>query len=166
MKTPKDFDYDLWIAEDGQYMVRVKATHEVCAVNQEVFRKLRSEEMKLRRAMQAQKIQINRNGLITAGAKEVSLDYVSISDSSVSAAWLIDPFDFEQELFLRENIRELRTQLTDRQREVFEKCLIGGMSLRKYAQEKGISHTAVNLTYAAIRKKLEKILGDTFPPAN
>lgn len=32
MKTPKEFDYDLWIAEDGRYMVRVKATREECAV--------------------------------------------------------------------------------------------------------------------------------------
>lgn len=51
MKTPKEFDYDLWIAEDGRYMVRVKATREECAVSQAVFRKLRAEEKKLRREM-------------------------------------------------------------------------------------------------------------------
>lgn len=55
MKTPKEFDYDLWIAEDGRYMVRVKATREECAVSQAVFRKLRAEEKKLRREMDMHK---------------------------------------------------------------------------------------------------------------
>ena len=45
MKTPKEFDYDLWIdRNDGQCYVRVKNTGEVSAVNADTFRFLRREE--------------------------------------------------------------------------------------------------------------------------
>lgn len=167
VKTPKEFDYDLWIAEDGQYMVRVKATHEVCAVNQEVFRKLRAEEKKLRREMAGVPTRnVDEKGR-TIKATMLSTDFVNVRGSEdMDPTWLIDPHDFEKELLLQESICELREQLTERQLEVFEVCVLGGMSLRDFAQRKGISHTAVNFTYAAIRKKFEKIFGDTFPNAN
>lgn len=50
-KTPKDFDYDLWTTERGEYMVRVKATGEICEVSCETMRFLRTEEKQMRRAM-------------------------------------------------------------------------------------------------------------------
>lgn len=128
MKTPKEFDYDLWIAEDGRYMVRVKATREECAVSQAVFRKLRAEEKKLRREMDMHKSPRPCIEDSPAKVRLVSLDYVSASDDDLTAAWLIDPSDFEQDLLLRESIHELRAQLTERQLEVFERCMLGGMS--------------------------------------
>ena len=41
-KTPIEFDYDLWISEDGKCMVRVKATGETTEVDREVMKALRS----------------------------------------------------------------------------------------------------------------------------
>lgn len=49
-KTPIEFDYDLWISEDGKCMVRVKATGETTEVDREVMKALRNEEKKLRRS--------------------------------------------------------------------------------------------------------------------
>lgn len=166
MKTPKEFDYDLWIAEDGQYMVRVKATREMCAVSQEVFRKLRSEEKKLRREMETHETPAASGAGQPLQMKSVSLDYVSADEDDLTPAWLIDPADFEQDLFLRESIRELKSQLTERQLEVFEKCLIGEISLRDFADSKGIHFTSVDETVRAIRKKAKNFLGGTPTNAN
>ncbi len=49
MKTPKDFEYDLWISDDGACMVRIKSTGEVIEVEREVMRVPRLEEKRLRR---------------------------------------------------------------------------------------------------------------------
>ncbi len=40
MKTPKDFDYDIWKDDDGHYFIRVKRTGEVARVSEEVVREL------------------------------------------------------------------------------------------------------------------------------
>ena len=73
MKTPIEFDYDLWTTEDGKCMVRVKQTGEVCEVSRETMKILRNEEKKLRRSM---------SGVPVIGCEEekttlLSLDYVS-----------------------------------------------------------------------------------------
>lgn len=160
MKTPKDFDYDLWITEDGQYMVRIKATREECAVSQEVFRKLRSEEKKLRREMDGVPTRnVDEDGR-TIKAAMLSTDFVNVQGSEdMDPSWLIDPHDFEQDLILQESLRELRKQLTKRQLEVFEKCLVGEMSLRDFADSKGIHFTSVDETVRAIRRKAKIFWG-------
>ena len=53
MKTPIEFDYDLWTTKDGKCMVRVKSTGETCEVSRETFRVLRAEEKRLRRSYTA-----------------------------------------------------------------------------------------------------------------
>ena len=40
MKTPKDFDYDIWKDDDGHYYIRVKRTGETTRVSEEVVREL------------------------------------------------------------------------------------------------------------------------------
>ena len=159
MKSPKEFDYDLWIAEDGQYMVRVKATREECAVSQAVFRKLRAEEKKLRREMAgAPTWNVGVDGR-TIRAAIMSTDFVNVPDDAGSdPSWLIDPHDFEQDLLLRESIRELREQLTERQLEAFERCILGEMSTYALAKEKQVDHKAIWKSLDLIRKKFQKIL--------
>ena len=50
MKTPNEFDYDLWTAQDEQgkthYLVRVKQTGEITEVTHDVMKFLRSTEKK------------------------------------------------------------------------------------------------------------------------
>ena len=40
MKTPKDFDYDIWKDDDGHYYICVKRTGETTRVSEEVVREL------------------------------------------------------------------------------------------------------------------------------
>ncbi len=40
MKTPKDFDYDIWKDDSGHYYIRVKRTGETTRVSEEVVREL------------------------------------------------------------------------------------------------------------------------------
>ena len=40
MKTPKDFDYDIWKDDNGHYYIRVKRTGETTRVSEEVVREL------------------------------------------------------------------------------------------------------------------------------
>lgn len=95
MKTPIEFDYDLWTTEEGKCMVRVKLTGEVCEVSRETMRVLRNEEKKLRRS---------KTGVPIAGCKDedetatlLSLDFVSVQDAEeMSPAWLEDPNDLEE----------------------------------------------------------------------
>ena len=79
MKTPIEFDYDLWTTEEGKCMVRVKLTGEVCEVSRETMRVLRNEEKKLRRS---------KTGVPIAGCEDedetatlLSLDFVSVQDA-------------------------------------------------------------------------------------
>ncbi len=62
MKTPKEFDYDLWTTEDGKYMVRVKSTGEVTEVERDVMRVLRAEEKKMRRSFVSADTEENEEG--------------------------------------------------------------------------------------------------------
>ena len=50
MKTPIEFDYDLWTTEEGKCMVRIKRTGEVSEVDRQVMKVMRLEEKKMRRA--------------------------------------------------------------------------------------------------------------------
>lgn len=158
MKTPKEFDYDLWITEDGQYMVRVKATREVCAVKQAVFRALRAEEKRLRRQMSGvPTLQVDDEGN-TIRAAMFSTDYVNTEGGEeMDPWWLADPDDFVERLQLKEAVQELRAQLTPKQLEVFRECMLGGMSLSEFAQKRGITPHAVWKIQKLIQKKFQKL---------
>ncbi len=49
IKTPKEFDYDLFKDEKDNFMIRIKNTGEVTQVSIEVFRSLRNEAMRIYR---------------------------------------------------------------------------------------------------------------------
>lgn len=160
MKTPKEFAYDLWVAEDGQYMVRIKATKEVCAVDQAVFRALRAEEKHLRREMEGvPTMQVDEDGE-TIRAAMLSTDFVHVEDGEdLDPWWLADPDDFIERLQLKEAVQELCAQLTERQLEIFKECMIRGLSLTEFALNEGISPHTVWKIQKAIQKKFEKIWG-------
>ena len=117
MKTPIEFDYDLWTTEDGKCMVRVKQTGEVCEVSRETMKILRNEEKKLRRSM---------SGVPVIGCEEeettlLSLDYVSYEGGEdMSPAWLADPLDFENDALFHIRLKEFKAVLTPLELSVFE----------------------------------------------
>ena len=126
MKTPIEFDYDLWTTEEGKCMVRVKLTGEVCEVSRETMRVLRNEEKKLRRS---------KTGVPIAGCKDedktatlLSLDFVSMQEAEeMSPAWLEDPNDLEETVLTSVMEQEFRLLLSERQLEVYLYCLLGGI---------------------------------------
>jgi len=151
MKTPIEFDYDLW-TEDGRYMVRVKRTGEVCEVDQDTMRMLRAEEKRLRRSMR---------GAPVTGSDEtrtvLSLDYVSENESEgMISAWLEDPRDFTCDFEYEAVVNEFRNLLTPNQEEVFSACILNEMTCKEYAQKKGIRSQSVQETIRYIKKKAEK----------
>jgi DNA-directed RNA polymerase specialized sigma24 family protein len=153
MKTPKEFEYDLWKTEDGHYMVRVKRTGEECEVDLDTMRLLRAEEQALRRSLQCPKNTANG----ASGTATYSLDHVPLlpNEAAVSG-WSTDPSDMESETMARLLTAAFRKLLTPRQLDVFEKCMLGGLSLREYSRQNGLTVNAVHETQSLIRKKFEK----------
>lgn len=147
-KTPVEFDYDLWTTEDGKCMVRVKITGEVTEVDREVMKILRLEEKQMRRGFTSSDPDDAKPQTI------LSLDVVNEKDVE-GPAWLIDPHDYIQESATKRWIAAFRKTLTANQREVFDKIILGGMSVRKFAKLKGCNHKSVLETKNAVRKKIK-----------
>lgn len=152
MKTPIEFDYDLW-REEEKYMVRVKRTGEVCEVDADTMRMLRAEEKRLRRSMQ---------GAPVAGSGEretvLSLDYASADESGeMTPAWLEDPANVENITVDKLLFSELLESLTEKQRELFTSCIQNGISLREFARSKRIDFKSARERMERIQKKYIKI---------
>lgn len=157
MKTPVEFDYDLWTGEDGRRMVRVKHTGEECEVDVDTFRLLRAEEKRLRRSMQG--VPVPGGGKEETSAM-LSLDIVSVEDGgeNLTPGWLEAPDNTENTVMLRLTLRELRGVLTPVQLDIYKMCLLGGVSYKDYANRKGVSYQSVQQAVILIRKKAAKIL--------
>lgn len=147
-KTPIEFDYDLWTTEDGKCMVRVRRTGEVTEVDRKVMRVLRLEEKQMRRAFTS-------NDPDDAMPQTIlSLNVVSADDVD-EPAWLIDTHDCIQDFVTKQWIKDFRKALTKNQRQVFNKVILGGMSVRKYAKQKHCNHKSVLETKNAVCKKIK-----------
>lgn len=150
MKTPVEFDYDLWTTEDGKCMVRVKGTGEVTEVDRDVMRLLRAEEKKLRRSMTGVPI----SGCEDETATLLTLDYVSYQGGEdMSPAWLEDPHDFTGEIMSQMLTEDFLKGLTPRERDVYDFCIRDGGSQQEYAAKTGLSVSRVCKIVGAIRKK-------------
>ena len=156
MKTPVEFDYDLWTSEQGRHMVRVKRTGKAREVDADTFRFLRVEEKRLRRSMHG--IPVSGDGKEKTAAV-LSLDIVSVEDSGedMTPAWLKAPDNTEDTAMLRSALHELRAVLTPVQLDVYETCLLGGVSYQDYAARKGVSRQSVQQAVSLIRKKAVRI---------
>ena len=150
-KTPVEFDYDLWTTEDGQGMVRVKATGETTEVDREVMKALRNEEKKLRRSYDTGGASDSEDGEETQPSSVLSLDAVP-EDEVNAPTWLADPHDFTNEVVTKIQESEFLEQLTASEREVFLFCIQYGGSQPEYAASSGLSISRVCKLVAAIRK--------------
>lgn len=154
MKTPANFEYDLWVSEDGKCMVRIKRTGETCEVSRETMRLLRCEEKRLRRS---------QTGVPVSGCREdekkalLSLDYVSVEDAEeMSPAWLEDHTSIENDVEVQILEREFRASLTLVQREIYVSCILNGLSYKEFAARKGVTYQSVQQAILLIRKKAKK----------
>lgn len=150
-KTPREFDYDLWTSESGAYMVRVKATGEVCEVDAETMRFLRSEEKRLRRFLK-----LNSQAQVSSEVV-VSLDYFRQEVGDIHFPVCSESRDDLERIALVNIIVErfLRV-LTPNQLNVYKNCILGGKSYAEYAEERGFSYQYIQKCVTAIRKKAKK----------
>lgn len=152
MKKLIDFDYDLWISEEGKYMVRVRRTGKECEVDKGIFRLLRAEEKRLRR----ERVTGEKDGIPNETIKRpLSLDI--IDTDSEGSFWHIDPRNPIEESILDQTVEQFRSRLTTRQLDVFEKCLLGGMALTEYARLEKLNYRAVWEVREAIRRKFVQL---------
>jgi len=155
MKKLIDFEYDLWTTEEGKCMVRVRFTGEECEVDRETFRLFRAEEKRLRRKRMpgASKDKMH---LETESKRPLSLQTICSAENEDGEFWLADTRNFVDEIIISQLLKAFWKQLTSNQQEVFEKCLLGGQSLRAYAREKGCAYSTVKGIQDEIRKKFKK----------
>lgn len=152
MKTPIEFDYDLWTTEDGKCMVRVKSTGEVTEVDRDVMRLLRAEEKKLRRSMTGVPI----SGCEDETATLLTLDYVSYqSGEDMAPAWAEDVKNYTDETITNIMLEDFKHSLSDLELSVFECCMMNGMTVREYALRHKISKSYASKIKNAIREKIK-----------
>ena len=132
-KTPIEFDYDLWISEDGKCMVRVKDTGETTEVDREVMKALRNEEKKLRRSYDTGGASDSEDSEETQPSTVLSLDAVPEDDVKASA-WLESPEKMEEDIITGLLEQEFIRSLTKPQLDVYMNCMRGNMSMLSYAQ--------------------------------
>lgn len=151
MKTLKEFDYDLWAAEEGgkkRYYARVKATGEETEISQELMRFLFREEKRMRRSMEKERcfgrllsldcIQETENGLEEYGNCEMTSEAIAIANI------------MEQE-FMK--------LLTELQKEIYLRCMRADSSITAFAESRGLDSSTVYEARDAIRKKFKKFFG-------
>ena len=148
MKTPKDYDYDLWTTvENGEkkYWVRVKITGDVSEVSQEIMKFLRSEEKSVRRMKEPSQDQEG----------DLSLD--TTYDDEYRESWMMDATDVADEVMARLLSEELMQNLPNRQRDIYLSCMVEGMSIREYCRQHHLSYGAAISAVETVRKKFKKI---------
>ena len=144
MKTPKEFDYDLWTAGEGtqkKYFTRVKRTGEVCEVSHELMKFLRSEEKRQIR-------ELEQSGNL--------LCLETVPDEDFGESWMTDPRDFTNDVTTKMTEDAFLQLLTPNQRDVYLYCIAGDMNVREYARAYGLHHKSVSETILAIREKYKK----------
>ena len=161
MKTPKEFDYDLWKDDTERCFIRVKRTGEVCEVNNDTFRVLRNEAMAIYRSQKGIPVYGKSNGksIVVTYTTNLSL-CANECDEDTGSDWIVDKANLENEILTKLLIEETYKLLTDKQLDVLKKCLIGGMSNVEYAKENNICESAVRKTINLIRKKAKKFFDD------
>ena len=130
----------------------MRATGEVTEISHEVMCFLRSEEKRLYREI----AQLQKYG------STLSLD---IPNDEEKESWFEDHGFGVSEMETELNKEDFRKLLTDRQREIFDYCLMDGNSVRKYAREKGLDHKTVLEAVEAIKEKAKKFFNYTPPKA-
>ena len=157
MKTPIEFDYDLWTTEEGKCMVRVKLTGEVCEVSRETMRVLRNEEKKLRRSYGSGSTSEDEDGEKSSDSV-LSLDAMP-DDDVKSSAWLADPKNYAEEIITDILLEDFKLTLSPLHLSVFENCLMNGMTVREYAAKFEISKSYASKIEKTVREKIKIFFG-------
>lgn len=154
MRTPRDFDYDIWKDDNGYYYVRVKRTGETTRVSAEVVRELWRELYRMEK---------HRRDTTIAETDGSHHSRIYSLDSGMDASedlrtiqnepWLIsrnDPFADVETRLIEQDFMNL---LTDKQRAVYRLHFKLGMTAAECAAHNHTSVRNVEKLISALRKK-------------
>lgn len=155
MKTPREFDYDIWKDENGDYYVRIKRTGETARVSKEVVRELWMELYRMRKHRENNTI-TDENG--NTHNRLLSLNSSGTvrgenRDSAEKDPWTVDKTDPFASVEFRLLEDEFLKCLTERQLEVYILRFKEQRTIPECARLNGMSVNAINRQIAAIRKK-------------
>ncbi len=143
MKTPKDFDYNLFKNEAGKCFIRIKETGEVTEVNMDTFRLLRNEAMAMYREQKGVPVYGKQSG------KSIVLTYTTLlsldmGDDEKEPAWLACDHNIDELIYTQEAVKSFKQLLTKGQLRIFEHCMLNGMSASEYARSNNVSKPFVS----------------------
>ncbi len=148
MRTPKNFEYDLWTTNENGIVrnwVRVKFTGEISEVSIEVMRLLRREEKALKRQMEK------------AGSEDettkVALSLELLIEDEMRDTWSSDTTDMVEEIITNELEREFIKTLTDFEKVTYFACIRNGMKVKDFSQKHNVSKQYISKVIKKIREK-------------
>lgn len=150
MKTPRDFDYDIWKNENGLYYVRVKRTGEVTQVSEEIVRELWLELYRM------SQYRLNTTFIDADGCKQsriVSLDEARDSDTDDSDSCFVEsenPYEPTETEMMESTFLRI---LTKKQRRVYHLRFEMQLSISECAKRLGVSSRNVDKLIRVIKDK-------------
>lgn len=155
MKTPKEFDYDLFKDQEGKCFIRIKRTGDVTEVSDETFRLLRNEAMAMYREQKGIPVYGKKDG------KSIVITYttllsIELGDAEKTPAWLAYDPNIEELVYTQTAEEAFKQELTARQRDIFENCMLKGVSAAEYARNNKVSKPLVSKYVKQIQKIAKK----------
>lgn len=140
MKTPRDFDYDIWKDDSGYYYIRVKRTGETARVSKDVVRELWRDMYRMekyrRDTTMAEKDGSRRARILSLDDnRAVNRRLYPVSNES----WLISRENAYEEVELELLEQDFLKTLTEKQRQVYQFVIKEGRSISECAKLCGIS---------------------------
>ena len=154
MKTPKDFDYDIWKDDDGHYFIRVKRTGEVTRVSEEVVRELWMELYRMDK--------YRKDTTITDADGSQHSRLFSLDDSwaanpelrpSKNEPWLLSKENSFEDIELEMLERDFLKTLTEKQRQVYHLRFKMGLTVPECAKRIRASVSNAEQLIYRIKKK-------------
>ena len=154
MKTPKDFDYDIWKDDDGHYYIRVKCTGETTRVSKEVVRELWRELYRMDKYRKDTTI-TDEDG--SRHTRILSLDENSAASekghSAPSETWLISRENAYDDIEFELLEQDFLKTLTAKQRRLYHLRFKMRLSILQCADQIGTTESNAEQMLLRIKKK-------------
>ena len=157
MKTPKDFDYDIWKDDDGHYYIRVKRTGETTRVSEEVVRELWRELYRMDK--------YRKDTTITEADGSQHTRILSLDDSlagnpelrpTKNEPWLLSKENSFDDIELEMLERDFLKTLTEKQRRLYRLRFKMGLTVPECAKRIGVTVSNAEKLIYRIKKKAKK----------
>ena len=158
------FPYDQWKTKEGKRMARLRTTKEETETTDDVSRELwkYQQEVKQENSVYDEESAKDTSSKNYNNIKHpVSLDRdVSEADGSMDSSWAKAGGDPLEMILKTELENELLKSLSEKQRNVYMECMLGGLSFAEYAREHNVTRQAIYKLVKKIRAKTRKLLDE------